>query len=123
MSAQVQISNVQPMGNQFRVAFNVILTGNYPTGGDTLNFATATQDPNFVGMVPMVDASQGPISLDVWDMGGNITNGVFPVLGANPTNSKLKFTSAFNTELGAGAYPASITSSKIAGEAIFNKML
>lgn len=119
MSLQVQIVRVTPDKNQVRVAFNVIPSGNYVAGGDTLDFTKAIADPTFFGAAPFIPSAQGPVSLDVWDEGGNLANGVFPVLGTTQSNNKVKFTTAFNTELGAGAYPGSITGSKLAGEAIF----
>lgn len=125
MPLQVQITNIQPIGNQLRVAFKVIPSGSYTTaiGGDTLDFTKATVDPSYVGMAPAIPASQGPICLDVWDAGGNIANGVQAVMGTTQANSKVKFTSAFNTELGTGAYPAPILATQLQGEAIFNKLL
>jgi hypothetical protein len=123
MSLAISITSVEPAGDKVRVLFNITPSGNYVTGGDTLDFTKATQDANFIGAVAMVPSSQAPVSLDVWDAGGNIANGVFPSLGTTQANSKLKFTSAFNTELSAAAYPAAITGSKLQGEAIFHKEL
>src|SRR5438270_710912 len=74
MAAVVSITSINSVGQQIRVAFNLILTGNYPTGGDTVNFATAVQDPAFVGMAAAVEALGAPISLDIWDQGGNLTD-------------------------------------------------
>lgn len=127
MALQVQVTAVQSIGDQLRVSFNVVASGNYATGGDTLDFTKATVDPTatsgkVAAGVP-VQSDMGPIELDVWDAGGNIANGVFPVIGSTQANNKVKFTSAFNTELAAGAYPASITGSKLQGEAIFPKFI
>lgn len=122
MSLLATITYVKSDGQLIRVGFNIAASGNYPSGGDTLNLSTAGQDPAFIGTVPAIESLGGPINLDVWDAGGNITNGVFPVLGSSGANSKVKFTSAFNTELAAGAYPGSITGGKLMGEAVFNKV-
>lgn len=122
MALAIKISNVQAAGQQLRVAFNITPSGNYITGGDTLDFTTATQDPAFVGMLAAIESFGPAVSLDVWDASGNIANGVFPIIGTALNNNKLKFTSAFNTELGAGAYPGSLTGGKLQGEAIFNKL-
>jgi len=124
MSLQVKITSVQAVGQQLRVAFNLIPSGNYTTavGGDTLDFTTAVPDPAFVGMLAAIESFGPALSLDVWDAGGNLANGIFPVIGTALNNNKVKFTSAFNTELGSGAYPGSITGSKLQGEAIFNKL-
>ncbi len=109
------------MYSQGMAFFNVVPSGSYSTGGDTLDLTKMTQDVNFVGMAPgFIPSDQAPISIDVWDTGGNVTNGVMCVAGTTQANAKLKFLTAFGTELGAGAYPASITSSKFQGQAVFN---
>ena len=123
MALAVKITSIQAVGQQLRAAFNLTPSGNYATGGDTVDFTAALQDPSFIGMLAQIISTQAPISLDVWDAGGNIANGVFPVLGTTLANNKVKFTSAFNTELSAAAYPAAITGSKLQGEAIFTKLL
>jgi hypothetical protein len=116
---QVQIVRVSVVGNQVRVGFNVVPSGNYVAGGDTLDFTKAVAASTFFGNVPTILSDQGPLNFDVWDVGGNLANGVFPVIGAAQNNCKVKFSSAFNTELAAGAYPASITGSTLQGEATF----
>jgi hypothetical protein len=118
---QVSITKVIADGQNCRVSFNLIPSGNYVAGGDIVDFTKAVQDPAFFGTVPYIPSDQGPIDFDVWDAGGNIANGVFPVAGSTQSNNKVKFTSAFNTELAAGAYPAAITGTKLQGEAVFNK--
>jgi hypothetical protein len=122
MSIAVAISYVAPVGNgQIRVGFNMTLSGNYVPGGDTINFATATQDPAFVGMVAAVEALGAPISMDVWDAGGGLQSGLFAVIGTNPTNCKMKVATAFNTEAGAVAY-SGLGIVKPVGEAVFVKL-
>jgi hypothetical protein len=116
------ITYVDATGPVIRIGFNLVASGAYSTGGDTINLQTAAQDPAFVGQVASIESLGGPIDFDVWDAGGNIANGVFPVKGSTSANSKAKFTSAFNTELSAGAYPGSITGATLMGEAVFNKL-
>jgi hypothetical protein len=123
MALAISILSVEPAGDAIRILFNVTPSGNYVTGGDTLDFTKASQDAAFIGLIAAIESSQAPISLDVWDAGGNLANGVFPVLGTTQANSKLKFTSAFNTELAAAGYPGSITGSKLQGEAVFHRNL
>ncbi len=109
------------MYSQGMAFFNIVPSGSYVTGGDTLDLTKMTQDINFIGMVPgFIPGDQAPISIDVWDVGGNVTNGVIMVAGTTQANNKVKFLTAFGTELGAGAYPASITNSKFQGQAVFN---
>jgi hypothetical protein len=123
MALAISITSIMATGAQLRVAFNITASGTYTTavGGDTLNFTTATQDAAYQGMVAQIESGAAPVSLDIWDAGGNLANGLFPVLGTTQANCKLKFTSAFNTELGTGAYPGAITGTKLQGEAVFVK--
>jgi hypothetical protein len=79
MAAQVQINNVEASGQAIYVSGFIVLTGNYPTGGDPLNFTTATADPTFVGLLPAIESS-GVLNVDVWSMGGSTIN------GSNSTN-------------------------------------
>lgn len=97
------------------------VSGNYSTGGDTVDFTTATQDASFLGTAAVLDTTQGPVNFDFWDVGGNIANGVFPVIGTTLKNNKVKFTSAFNTEVAAGAYPGSLTGTTFNWQASFVK--
>lgn len=118
---QVQITYVTPAAGVIRVGFNLVQSGTYVTavGGDVVDFTKATQDPAFVGMLPAIEALGGPISLDIWDVSGNIADTYFAVLGAAQNNSKVKICSSFNGELASGAYPTTI---KLIGEAVFNRL-
>jgi hypothetical protein len=123
MALAVSITYVSKVGSQLRIGFKVAASGNYVAGGDTLNFATATQDPLFVGLCADVEALGAPISFDAWSNSGNIAVNYFPVLGTTQANCKLKVITAFNTEASAGAYSsvaASVLTDTISGEATFN---
>lgn len=135
MSAQVQITNVDAAAQSLYVTFNVVLTGNYPTGGDVLNFATATPDPQFVGLAPTVESSS-LLNIDVWGQGGgsigsNQTNYCCAVTKAgtpaviNPaTGIKLKVGAlgAF-TEHAAAGYESQYLNDIVTGMAVFTKLL
>lgn len=123
MALAVTITKLILDGVQARVSFNLAASGSYVTGGDVVDFTKATADVAFIGSAAVIPTDQGPLNFDVWDSGGNLANGVSPVMGTTMANSKVKFTSAFNTELSAGAYPAAITGTKLQGEAVFNKYL
>jgi len=125
MSLQVQITAIQGLdAGALGVSFNIIPSGSYVTGGDTLDFTKAIADPAFQGLLAQIISSQGPISLSVWDAGGLLANTPAAILGTTLANSKVKFLgSAFNTELAACAYPGAITGSKQQGYAIFPKLL
>lgn len=123
MALAVTITKLVLDGVQARVSFNLTASGSYVAGGDVVDFTKATADVTFIGSAAVIPTDQGPLNFDVWDSGGNIANGVSPIMGTTMANSKVKFTSAFNTELSAGAYPAAITGTKLQGEAVFNKYL
>ena len=122
MALAMSITSLQAAGQQIRVTFKLAASGNYSAGGDTVNFATATQDPTFQGMVAALEALGAPVYMHIESNSGNIANLYFSILGTNPTNNKLKIITAYNTELGAGAYPGGVTGDTIVGEAIFNKL-
>lgn len=115
-----------PQGG-FEITFNVVASGSYVTGGDTLNFSTATPDPLFTGAFAGIPGSgAGPMQLDVWSQNGFVTNPYFPVIGSNITNSKLKILNAYgtSTEVTAGTYAANaagVLTDKITGFAVFPK--
>jgi hypothetical protein len=123
MATQVSITKVIADDQDCTVYFNLILSGNYLAGGDTVNFETPVQDPAFEGNVAEIPASQPPVSLDFWDVSGQLTNQIAAVLGATQATSKIKFgaASTFGTELAAGAYSATILGFKIEGQAVFHK--
>jgi hypothetical protein len=124
MALAVTITYVADMGTQTRVGFKLAPSGTYVTGGDTINFATASQDPGFVGNVAQVVALGPPISLDAWSNGGNITTFYVPVVGTSPAaGNKLKVGTALGSEAtGGSAYPASVLADTIIGEATFNHL-
>ena len=123
MALACNITYVGRLGSQVRVGFKLIPSGTYPTGGDTINFATAGVDPSFVGMCPDIPSFGPPINLDIWSNGGNITTVYVPVVGTTQINSKMKGYSALTTEFtGAAAYPASALADTIVGEATFNAL-
>jgi len=121
MALAMSISYIKGDGPMIRVGFNLTPSGNYVVGGDIIDFTTATQDPAFVGDVAAVEALGAPISLDVWDAGGGIATGLFPVIGTTIKNCKVKAVTAYNTEAGVVSW-ASLATVKMQGEAMFNKL-
>jgi hypothetical protein len=123
MATNPTITYVAKVGSQIRIGFKLAPSGLYVAGGDIVNLATAAADPLFVGAIPAVEALGPPLSIDIWSNGGNITTVYVPVLGTNPSNSKVKGYSALTTEFtGAAAYPASALADTIVGEATFNNL-
>lgn len=121
MSLAVQITYVNPTPGAIRVGFNLVKASTYVTavGGDAIDFTKATQDPAFVGTVAAIEALGAPISLDIWDVSGNLATFITVTLGATQKNSKVQIQTAVNTELGSGAYPSPMT---LIGEAVFNRL-
>ncbi len=125
MALTVTITYALKVGSQYRIGFKAAASGSYPSGGDTLNFATATVDPNFVGAVPQVEALGAPLSFDLWSQGGNTTIGYVPQIGTLQTNCKVRMMSALGTEVTPGTYAgisSTITADTIVGEATFNSL-
>jgi hypothetical protein len=86
----------------------LVFTGNYVTGGDTLDLTT------IVGLVPTASL---PLQIYAQSNGGATSfgagvGGYYEVVqaGAALNTYKLKAYTAGGTELAAGAYPASVTS-------------
>ena len=138
MPAQVQINNVEASGQAIYVSGFIVLSGNYPTGGDPLNFATAVQDPSFIGLLAGIE-SAAVLNVDVWSMGGSGLNGAnstnyqivatktgSPAMINPATGVKLKvaaLSATPSTEHSAGAYESQYTSDTIAFMAVFTKNL
>jgi hypothetical protein len=120
MALAVTITKAGKFGAEYRIGFKLTPSGTYITGGDTVNFATATVDPSFVGVHPQVIALGAPLQFDAWTNGGNITTEYAPVLGTTQANCKLKVLTGLGTEAtGGAAYPASVLADTIVGEASF----
>lgn len=124
MAVAVLIKNVNAQNqNCIVVTGKLVCSGSYVTGGDTVDFTKAIADPTFIGMVPAIESSLAGFAFDAWSAGGNIANGYFPIEGNAQNNCKLKITSAFNTELAAGAYPGAITGDTIDFQIAFFKLI
>jgi hypothetical protein len=93
-------NNVDGSGNNFLYAIGTLaFSGNYPTGGDTLDFTTVADKLPSTQLIQVFADSQN----------GNAGYYV-PVAGSALNNWKLKAFSGGGTEISAGAYPASVTS-------------
>lgn len=132
MAVVLTIQTVDALGAEIYVSFNVALSGNYPTGGEVLNFATAAADVSYVGLLASIMSSD-LLQVDVWSQGGNLAFQYAPIVTKagspsviNPaTGVKLKVSASatFGTEHAASAYEAGITGDLITGFAIFTKMI
>ena len=91
--------NVDSSASNFVYAVATLtFTGNYPTGGDTLDFTQVTDKLPSTQVVQVFAESQ------------NGNSGYYiPVQGNALNNWKLKAFAGGGTEITAGAYPASVT--------------
>src|SRR6267378_8043897 len=91
--------NVDSSASNFVYAIGTLtFSGNYPTGGDTLDFTTvADKLPSDQLIQEFADSQNGNAGYYV------------PVQGSALNNWKLKAFTGGGTEVSAGAYPASVT--------------
>lgn len=85
-----------------RVTFTPTMSGSYVTGGDTLNFATAT-DPNALGY-----AAPGGPPENIVVQGSLGGRQVTPIIGTTNANSLLKMFDSKDTQAAAAAYDAGV---------------
>jgi hypothetical protein len=114
MALAINIVDVDSGEGNLYVFATVTPSGSYSTGGDTLDFTTVANQ---------LGASQAPVQ--VW-VAGSTGDAYAFVRAGSPTlaNGKIKISTASNTELPSGAYPARITGdTNIQLEAVFNKMI
>ena len=114
MALAITIANIDSGEKNLYVFGTLTPSGNYSTGGDTLDFTTVANQ---------IGASQAPVQ--VW-VGGTTGDSYGFVRAALPTlaNGKIKVNTASNTELASGAYPGRITGdANIQFEAVFNKLI
>ena len=104
MAIASSLVSVDPTRRFVRRTLNLVFSGNYTTGGDTLDL-TATTNPNSLegarafSLVPAQFAVQ------------NVPDGYTAEIlaGSALNNWKVKWYTASNTELAAAAYPAGIS--------------
>ncbi len=96
----LQPNNVDGSGSNFFYAIATLtFSGNYPTGGDTMDFTTVADKLPSTQIIQVFADSQN----------GNAGYYV-PVAGSALNNWKVKCFVGGGTEITAGAYPASVTS-------------
>lgn len=128
MAIAISLQNVNADDNIVQVAGKLVFSGNYSTGGDTLDFSGVNSpisvDPAFQGLYPFIPSSGAPTDLDVWSVNGNLQFQYVPIQGSTLANSKVKLSASatFGTELAAGAYPAGVTGDVVNFYAQFKKL-
>jgi hypothetical protein len=112
MPLAINIVDVDAAADNIYIFGMLTASGNYSTGGDTLDFTTVASQ---------IAASQAPVK--VW-VGGSTGDNYSWIPGTALNNQKIKVNTASNTELSSGAYPARITGdTSIQFEAVFNKLI
>jgi hypothetical protein len=112
MPLAITITSVDVGTDNTYVFGTLVASGNYTTGGDTLDFTTVSAQ---------VPASKVPVQ--VW-VGGSTGDAYAWIKGAALNNQKVKVSTASGTELASGAYPARITGDgSIQFEAVFSKLI
>ena len=98
--------------NITRAIGTITLSGNYPSGGETLDLSSAAA---------LAGSTQQPLGVDIISQNANAGYYV-PQKGSSLSNWKLRCFAAGGTELTAGAYPAAFTSDIIAVDVAFPKL-
>jgi hypothetical protein len=112
MSLAITVVDVDAAADNIYIFGTLVASGNYSTGGDTLDLTT---------IAPQVPASQPPVQL--W-VGGSTGDTYSWIKGSALNNQKVKINTTSNSELGSGAYPSRITGdANIQFEAVFNKLI
>lgn len=119
---QRSIDAVAPRFIKTHVRFK--LTGNYVSGGDTLDFTNAggtlsapnTVPPGAVALASVSITPNGPAG-SVGANGGDYV----AILGSAPTNAKLKIFATAGTEYAAGAYSADATGDIVTAECLWTR--
>ncbi len=118
MSVAIAISNDPTNGNpnhwaslnKIHVVGTLTFSGNYTSGGDTLNFG-----------LPLIKSNSCPIYVVMTGVGIYLYR---LVIGTTIANSKVKiFSLATGLEIGAGAYPGGVTADAVTFYAIFPKFI
>ena len=120
MPIAINITQIQENGDGVEVFGTLTLSGNYSTGGDTLDWTTVAgslASPNGRVFTPAALPVFVQITGTTGDQYGYVA-------GTLLNNGKVKINTASNTELGAGAYAARFTGDvNIFFDAAFPKLL
>lgn len=103
MAAALTVLDIDNSGKSIYATFLVTLSGNYSTGGDTIDFTTVI-GKGYLGRVFVA----GKPPLYGWATCSTGASMAL-ILGTTLANNKLKINTASNTELAAGAYAAQFT--------------
>jgi hypothetical protein len=122
MAVTINLSstNVDASANNFVYAIGTLsFSGNYSTGGDTLDFSTVAS---------LIPSDQPPINVIADSNGGTGTfgfsGGYFQVIAGTALNNwKIKLIQAGGAEQGPGAYGSNVTTDSIFLNITYRKLL
>jgi len=104
MSLALKLLGIEVGLNQTRIQVQITPSGNYATGGDTVDLTALIGVA--AGGVPVFAANNAPL----YGVAQGSTGDDYDFIpGTQLNNGKLKINTASNTELAAGAYPARIS--------------
>lgn len=118
MAIAIVVSRVDATQQGVTIEGTLVPSGNYPAGGDVVNFSTVPQIPSNAGPLGLVEFNEQPAS-------GATPSGYefWLIAGSTPANWLFYVVTAVGqppTQLGAGAYPASLAAATIQFRAFFN---
>jgi hypothetical protein len=119
MAIAISVTNVDATGVTTWMTGTLVFSGNYVTGGDTLDWTGAMEAVGASGQV--VASGSGPQQVMIDSQNGNAGYYV-PVQGSGINNWKVKCFTGGGTEVSAGAYPGSITADAVAFQAQFKRL-
>lgn len=104
MPIAITLTQIQEGLDGVELVGTLAFSGNYPAGGDTLDWTTVAGLSTSNGRVFT------PSALPLYGaVAGTTGDDYGPIIGTTLANGKVKINTTSNTELGAGAYPARIT--------------
>lgn len=108
MALVAKLLGYRPLDNPDHAIVQVVASGNYTTGGDTLNInPSAITDPNGKGLLGTpLSPTTIPPSIEGQNIAGYYAQFV---AGTTLANGKVKFYQSQAAELAQAAYPAGIT--------------
>jgi hypothetical protein len=119
MALQLTLQNVDASGVVVWVTGTIAASGNYSTGGDTLDWTQIMNQA--VAASGAVPSAQSPQQVAIWSQNGSF-NQYSPLQGSGLNNWKLKVAAPGGTEIGAGAYPGGVTGDIIVFQAQFKRL-
>jgi hypothetical protein len=119
MAITISVQNVDASGVVTWVTGTITFSGNYVTGGDSLDWTTAIEQIGQSGQT--LDAASPPQQVMFDSQNGNAGYYV-AVQGSALNNWKVKCFVGGGAEVGAGAYPSSVTADVIVFQAQFMRL-